>query len=437
MKAAELLDEGLAPSPELIGCVYQRPALITQLTVAENLFLNRLTGDRSTALVRWRQVESRAAELLSDWDFEISPRALVSQLTIAERQLLEIARALSRGTRVVILDEPTADLERREIDRLFERIHRLKQREVTFLYISHHLQELFEVCEEISVLRDGRRVLTERAVELTESDVARAMVGGEVPITTPNAAGSRERIGISDALVVSGLTVPGAFRDVSFTVHAGERVGLAGLASSGALSLGRALGGLLTPTEGSVRVHGRTARMHSPADAISMGIGYVSEDRHRDGFVPRFGVEENITAGGRRRFVRHGLIRHRSRAAFARSLATTMQVKVSGMDQEVRSLSGGNQQKVVVGRALSSEPSVLVLSHPTTGVDIASKQVLMSVIVQKEEQGCAVMVISDEFEELSACDRVLIMSRGALVAELRAPYDEATVIAEIERMHQE
>jgi simple sugar transport system ATP-binding protein len=416
---------------ERVACVYQRSTVIPSLTVAENLVLNAYPEERR-GVVRWGSLRREARALLDEWGLDVKVDRLASELTVGQRQLVEIARALRLGTRFMILDEPTAQLDAREIARLFERIGRLREEGVSFLYISHHLSEIYELCQRVTVLRDGRWIATEPVAGLGKDELVRAMVGQQASF---RATGAR-RGGIADSargdvrLEVRGLGVEGWCRSVSFDVRAGERVGLAGLAGCGKAQVADAIVGLLKPDRGEVLVGGRRLRPGRVDRAIESGVGYVPEDRHVRGLTPNLSVEENLTLPLLGRLGRAGLVDPRRRQRRARQLFDRLGIVARTLRQHVSQLSGGNQQKTVLGRALARGPGVLVLVHPTAGVDIASKDALFETI--RDTPDVAALVVSDELDELAICDRVLVMFGGELVREFGRDWQDDELVATME-----
>jgi simple sugar transport system ATP-binding protein len=418
---------------ERVACVYQKSTLLPDLTVAENLFLNAYPGS-SGGLVRWKRLRQRAEQVLDEWRIDVASSIPARELRVEDRQLVEIARALASGTRFLILDEPTARLEGPAIRRLFERIDRLRDAGVSILYISHHLEEIYEICNTVTVLRDGALVQTASVQDLTKEALVAAMVGGE---QTMAAATANERPGRQPspngkhderpALRVDGLAVDGWCTGISFEVRPGELVGLAGLAGSGKAQAAEAIAGLRKPSAGRVLAAGRPVPPGDVYSAIAHGIGYVPHDRHAEGFAPNLSIEENMTLTILDRLARFGLIFPRGRRQLAANVMRSLEVVASGPQQQVSELSGGNQQKVVVGRALLAEPRALVVVTPTAGVDVAAKEALFETLTASPELG--VLVVSDELDELGHCDRVLVMFEGRLVAEFGTWHERELVAA--------
>jgi simple sugar transport system ATP-binding protein len=415
-----------------VACVYQRSMVIPSLSVGENIFLNHSGG----TLVRWRELRRQARRLLLEWGFDLDVDQPASELSVEQKQIVEIARALAIGARFLILDEPTASLESRAIERLFERVRRVKASGVAILYISHHLEEVYKICDRATVLRDGRRIVTAPVAELDHERLVTAMVGSALAQTI------REQSSLSDhadgrpRLRISGLSVEtplGSVQDVSLDVHAGECVGLFGLRGSGTAAIADAVAGLIKPSAGEIEVEGRPLRPGKVDAALRQGVGYVPEDRHARGFVQTLGVTENLTLSIVDRLCRWGIVSSKRRRTAADGIAERLQIVASSGDQPLAELSGGNQQKVVVGRALAVNPSLLVVVSPTVGVDVASKEVLLGVVDGAREDGAAVLLVSDDLDELRICTRVLVVRRGSIVKELRtAPWDRHELIAAAE-----
>jgi simple sugar transport system ATP-binding protein len=416
---------------ERVACVYQRSMVVSSLSVGENIFLNRSGG----SLVHWRKLRRQARSLLLEWGFDLDVDQPAGDLSVEQKQVVEIARALSVGARFLILDEPTASLESSAIERLFERVRRLKENGVAILYISHHLEEIYEICDTVTVLRDGKRIVAAPVAELDHDRLVAAMVGGELARAEDAVAVSGDdagqvRLELSHVSVRSPL---GYAEDVSLAVRAGECLGLFGLRGSGAVALADAVAGLAKPSAGSIAVDGEPLDAGKVDRALARGVAYVPEDRHARGFVPTLGVRENLTIPILDRLARWGILRAGRAKDAAAPIAERLQIVSSGWEQPVAELSGGNQQKVVVGRALVSRPSVLVVISPTVGVDIASKAALLGVIDAFRREGAAVLLVSDDLDELRICTRVLIVRRGAVVREFASPpWDRQLLIAAAE-----
>ncbi|MEV6026823.1 sugar ABC transporter ATP-binding protein [Streptomyces sp. NPDC052036] len=412
-----------------VACVYQKPTVVPELTVAENLFINRQPTGRA-GLISWRRLKQEAAEVLGTWNVRVDPEARTADLKVEDRQMVEIARALSFGARFIILDEPTAQLDNREIESLFTRMRALQDSGVTFLFISHHLQEVYEVCQTVTVLRDARWITTAPVADLPRAALVEAMAGEAVVERTASA-----RDTVADdaplALDTRGLTGQ-AYEDIDLTVRHGEVVGLAGSSGSGKIELAETLAGLHTPTGGTARLDGRPLPFGDVGAALAAGVGCVPRDRHEQGLVSAMTVGDNATLSVLGRLGRYGFVGTRRRRGFATELIERLDIHAEGPDQPVSDLSGGNAQKVVMARALASDPRLLVLINPTAGVDVKSKESLLARMDSAREDGTAVLVVSDELDDLRRCDRVLVLFHGRIVAEHPAGWHDHELIASIE-----
>jgi simple sugar transport system ATP-binding protein len=427
-----------------IATVFQHSMVVPGLTVAENVFLGR-PPRRRIGIVDWRRMREQTRKVMADWGFDVNADTACGNLTVEQRQVVEIARALAAGTRCLLLDEPTAALERGAARRLFEHIRQLQAQGVAILYISHHLEEVFEICTDVAVLRDGDLVLTAPLGEVTKDDLIAAMIGqktisSERSVVTPP---GRSEATVADAdrehpaLVVDGVTFasPGVFLgNVSLTVRGGERVGITGLRGSGATTLARIVAGAAAPDAGQVRLDGHVLRPGDRAGALRAGIGYIPEDRQAEGFVPLLGAAENISMTITDRIARAGFVGPRRREARAAPLARRLSLVSAGLSQPVRELSGGNQQKVTVARALASDPVLIVAITPTRGVDVASKQLLLSELDRiTSETGASLLLATDELDDLAICDRVVVLVRGEIFTEFtEPPFDREALIAATE-----
>ncbi|TVZ96279.1 sugar ABC transporter ATP-binding protein [Streptomyces sp. BK340] len=440
-----------------VACVYQKPTLVPQLTVAENLFMAEIHAAKSTMLssrggrgsgggppdghsinrqplqrgfIGWRRLRHAAADLLATWDVHVDPEVRTADLRVEDRQMVEIARALSFGARFIVLDEPTAQLDNREIERLFSRMRALQDSGVTFLFISHHLQEVYEVCQTVTVLRDARWITTAPVAELPRAALVEAMAGEAV---VERVATVRDTVAddAPAALEVRGLTSE-SYQDIDLTVRHGEVVGLAGSSGSGKTELAESLAGLHTPTGGTARLDGRRLPFGDVRAALGAGVGCVPRDRHEQGLVTGMSIGDNATLSVLGRLGRHGFVGTRHRRAVATDLIERLDIHAEGPDQPVSDLSGGNAQKVVMARALASDPRLLVLINPTAGVDVKSKESLLARMDSAREDGTAVLVVSDELDDLRRCDRVLVLFHGRIVAEHPAGWHDHELIASIE-----
>ncbi|MFE0462577.1 sugar ABC transporter ATP-binding protein [Kitasatospora sp. NPDC058965] len=416
-----------------VACVYQRSTIIPALTVAENLFLDRQSSG-TFRRISWKQLRARAAELLAEYGVDVDPTARAEHLTVEQRQFVEIARALSFGARFIILDEPTAKLDARGIERLFTKLRELQAQGVAFLFISHHLQEVYDLCSTVTVYRDARHILTAPVAGLDHHSLVEAMTGERSTGTGPSWSTAGGAPTGAPLLEVTALTLDSAYRDVSFTAHAGEVVGLAGSAASGNVQVGETLAGLHRPNTGTVSVADRAVRTGRVPAALAAGIGFVPEDRHLQGLVPQRSVAENATLTVTDQLGPWGTVLPSRTRAFAMRMIDGLDIKTPGPTTPVSALSGGNQQKVVIARALATEPHVLVAVRPTNGVDIKSKESLLGTVRQVAEAGRTALIVSDELDDLRACDRVLAMFHGRIVAEFPAGWRDEHLVAAMEGM---
>ncbi|UJB41193.1 sugar ABC transporter ATP-binding protein [Streptomyces sp. A1-5] len=417
-----------------VACVHQRSMTVPGLTVAENLFLNHFPGGPA---LRWRALRGRARDLLAGYGVDVDPAARLEELGVEQRQFVEIARALSRGARLIVLDEPTARLDAPGIARLFGRLRELRAQGVAFLFISHHLQEVRALCDTVTVLRDARRVLSAPVAGLGEDALVAAMTGEDTGHRRPARAPAppappAPRTDGTPVLRAEGLALRGHFGPLDLAVGAGEVVGLAGAAAGGTTEVAEVLAGLRSPDAGRITVRGRPVRPGSVPHALDAGIGYVPEDRHREGLVPARSVAENVTLAVTGPLGPCGTVLPARTREFARRMIAALDIRTTGPDQPVSGLSGGNQQKVVVARALARDPAVLVAVRPTNGVDVRSKEALLGVVRQVADGGRGALIVSDEPADLRICDRVVAVFRGRVRAEFRRGWREADLVAAME-----
>jgi ribose transport system ATP-binding protein len=407
-----------------INIVHQELMLVPQLSVSENIFLGRHPA-RSAFFrwVRWGEIRERAEVLLEELGHPIDPGRPVAELSVAEQQLVEIARALAFSAKLIILDEPTAPLSEREVRRLFEVIAQLRQRGVGVVYISHRLKEIYDIADRVTVLRDGRHVATLPVGETTPDTLVRHMVGREVSEYFPEkkAEAAKEEI-----LRVEGLSAQKRFQDISFSLHRGEIVGVAGLVGAGRTELVESLFGYGERETGTIYLNGKPVEIRTPVDAVRLRLALVTDDRKAKGLVLTGSVQFNIALAAQRRHARFGWLLDPARERkMAEGLADQLRIKAATLEQPVMYLSGGNQQKVVLAKWLLADAQVFLLDEPTRGIDVGSKAEIYDLIRRLAERGAAILLISSELEEiLHLADRVLVMHRGSIAGELRR--EEAT-----------
>jgi rhamnose transport system ATP-binding protein len=419
------LDSPAAARAAGIAVIYQEPTLFPDLSVAENIFMGRqpLTAGRR---IDRRELHTRCAALFERLGVRLDPERPARGLSIADQQMVEIAKALSFDARVLVMDEPTAALSGVEVERLFTVARSLRDGGAAVLFISHRFDEVFDLCERITVMRDGQWVSTDPTADLTVDQVVRRMVGREVSSLFPKIDVEPGEVVLS----VRGLTRRGVFTDVSFDVRAGEIVALAGLVGAGRSEVVRAVFGVDPYDAGSVEVAGRPLRPGRPAAAMAAGVALVPEDRRQQGLVMELSVERNATLTRRWQLARGGLLSSRAERATAAEWSERLQVKAGKLADPVSTLSGGNQQKVVLAKWLSTDPRVLIVDEPTRGIDVGTKAEVHRLLSQLAADGLAVVMVSSELPEvLGMADRVLVMHEGRLVDDIpRARADEDSVM---------
>lgn len=416
-KAASHLDTRSAMDAG-IHAIYQelRQNLFPQLTVAENIYMLDDARRFGRTWVRKASMERAAAELLASIGIDIDPLVRVGELSVAEQQMVELASAVEKRLEVLILDEPTAALDDAESQQLFAQIRRLQKMGIAVLYVSHRLEEVFDLSDRIVVLRDGRVSLDGATNDLTSETVVAAMVGRSIENFYPKTANSRDDV----VLAVEGLTRVEAFTDVTFEVHAGEVLGIGGVMGCGKGVLLRTLFGELPPDSGRVLLDGRPVTPKGPRQAIQSRIGYVSADRQRDGLCLAQSVTSNITLPTLDRFARTGWVQRNREAAESAEVMSQLNVRGPSARTEVGQLSGGNQQKILFGKWLLANPRVLLLEEPTRGVDVGAKVEIYRHINRLSADGLAVVLVTSDLPELcEMSDRILVMRDGRMVAELR------------------
>jgi rhamnose transport system ATP-binding protein len=410
-----------------IAVIYQEPTLFPDLTVAENMFIGRqpLRGGRR---IDQRVMREKAAETFKRLGVPLDPARVARGLSIADQQVVEIGKALSLDARVIVMDEPTAALSAAEVGRLFDVTNTLRKQGAAVLFISHRLEEVFTICQRVTVMRDGRHVMTSELEGLTHADLVRAMVGRDLADRPPEtgAGPTDEKV-----LTVERLTREGVFTDVSLTVRKGEIVALAGLVGSGRSEVARAVFGIDRYDAGSVTVQGKPLRKAAPVSAMAAGIGFVPEDRRQQGLVMDMSIQQNIALASLGRLKKAGLIRASSERAMATEWAARLKIRYARLTDPVSMLSGGNQQKVVLGKWLGRRPAVLIVDEPTRGIDVGTKAEVHHLLADLARSGVGILMISSELPEvLAVSDRILVMREGRLMAEFtREDASEEVIMA--------
>lgn len=404
----EALDKG-------ISVIYQELNMVPDLTVADNIFLNHMLS--KGGWVNEKEMNKRSKEILSELGTDIDPKAQVGSLTVARQQMIEIAKAIKNQSKVVVFDEPSAVLGIKDSEILFEQIDKLKKQGISIIYISHRLDEIMRITDSITVLRDGKHIITEETKNITLEKLVEYMTGqeyGKLQYSTEYTPNNEEIV-----FEVEDLCAYGDFvKDVSFYIRKGEVLGLAGLVGSGRSEIARAIFGADPRTEGTVKIHGNPVKIKSPKDAKRCGIGFVMEDRKTAGLLIERPIYENVTITDLKRYKKFGFLSSKREFKGVNDYKEKLSIKTDNMRNSVSSLSGGNQQKVSIAKWLHTLPDVLILDEPTRGVDVGAKSEIYDLIEMVKEQGKAVLLISSEFAEiLSLSDRIMIVKRGRIAGE--------------------
>ncbi len=397
-----------------ITLIHQEPISFPDLTVAENLVLGLQDG-APLSRVPWRQMQEDARRLMDLLGVDIDVTRTMRGLSIADQQMVEIARALASDSRLIIMDEPTAPLTPKEVATLFTIARRLRDEGRTIIFISHRLEEVRALCDRVTIFRDGAWVATDSIANLTDADIIRLMIGRPLKEYLHKVGTAMGVV----ALKVDGLGRAGMFRDISFSVRKGEIVGLGGLVGAGRTDVARALFGVAPADRGRIEVNGRAVTISDPTQAIHLGLAFVPEDRAQAGIFRSLSVEHNISAAVPGRIAPAGVIRRALERALAVQSVAKLSIRLATLRQPIGELSGGNQQKAILARWLLTDPQVLILDEPTRGIDIGVKAEFYDMIGQLAADGRAILLISSELPELLAlCDRVLVMAEGRLTADL-------------------
>jgi rhamnose transport system ATP-binding protein len=408
-----------------IAVIYQEPTLFDDLNVAENIFLGRQPLAFGRRIDR-REMRRQSRAIFEQLGIDLDPGRKAKGLSVADQQMVEIAKALSKDARVVVMDEPTAALSPEEVKRLFTVVANLRERGVAVLFISHRLEEVFEMCQRVTIMRDGAFVRTDLISDITIEEVVRSMVGRDLSTLYPKTAIKAGE----EVLRVEHLTREGTFYDISFTINAGEIVALSGLVGSGRTEIARAIFGIDRYDVGTVHIKGTLLKGNSPLRAMHAGIGFVPEDRRQQGLVMDYGIDHNVALASLGRLSRGLLLFRNSEQNLAKDWALKLQLKYGKLSDEANTLSGGNQQKVVLAKWLSGAPSLIIVDEPTRGIDVGTKSEVHRIINALAADGVAVLMISSELPEvLGMADRVLVVREGRLTATIeRSDANETSIM---------
>lgn len=404
-----------------ITMIHQELNLLPEMTVAENIFLGHELVRGPLGWLDKHTMEKRSEELLESFGQKLSGRALVKKISLAQQQMVEIAKAISVKSKIIIMDEPSAILTDRELAELFDLISRLKKQGVAIIYISHRLEEIFNICDRVTVMRDGKTVHTDVTARMTQDQIIRLMVGRELEQFFPSEHSNPGE----EVLRLESINQAGKLHNINLTLRKGEIVGLTGLVGAGRTELARVIFGADRPDSGKIYLEGKPVSFRSPRQAIDAGIGLLTEDRKSQGLVLNMMVRENTTLANLSRLVRHGFIDVRVEREVTQGYVRDLLIKTPSTEQKVRNLSGGTQQKVVLSKWLFTQSKILIFDEPTRGIDVGAKAEIYQLMWKLVAQGIAILMISSELPEvLKMCDRILVMHEGEITGELKR--EEAT-----------
>ncbi|MCC8137603.1 MAG: sugar ABC transporter ATP-binding protein [Clostridiales bacterium] len=399
-----------------IGVVYQELNLVPSLSIMENIFLGEHVGNRAF-MPDFKEMRRRSQEVMEDLGVKIDVSTQVQMLSTAQMQIVEIAKAVVKNCKVLIMDEPSASIPMAEVENMFRIVRRLKEKGVSVIYISHRLEELFELCDRVTVFRDGQYVVTRNVADITKKDLIKYMIGRELTEKFPE---RNVKIG-EPVLQVKDLTGNGDFH-IDLELRKGEILGLAGLVGAGRTELAKMLCGDVKPESGEILVNGKALKAASAADGVEMGVGLVPEDRKLEGVFLEYTIEWNIPIMSMKKVSHMGILNFKKLDELTDRFVKTLEIKTPSVKQEVRNLSGGNQQKVVVAKVLAADNDILIFDEPTRGIDVGAKQEIYKLMNSLVEQGKSILMISSEMEELlGMSDRILVLHEGRLSGELLKP----------------
>jgi len=410
-----------------IAAVYQHVACFPDLSVLENIFLGHESFDPFTRKIHWRELRKKAETLLKNLDADFSPMTTMGNLSIAQQQIVEIAKALSVDAKILIMDEPTAPLSRRECEDLYRIVENLRNKGVSIIFISHRIEDMYRLAERVTVLRDGNYIATWDVPGLEQSRLVQGMVGREITQYFP----TRHAVIGQEIFRVEGLSRTGFFKDISFSVRCDEIVALTGLVGAGRTEICESIYGISPRDAGKIFLEGKEITINSPADALIHGIGYLPEDRMKQGLVLDWDLIKNITLASLRSFCRKGFMQPSKERNVALSLAQNLKVKASTMYAKAATLSGGNQQKLIVAKLLTSKLKLIILDEPTKGVDVGAKTEIYRIMNQLAEEGYGIIMVSSEMPEvLGMSDRIIVIREGRKSAEFETAHATQQAILE-------
>jgi inositol transport system ATP-binding protein len=411
-----------------IAMIHQELNLMGPMTVAENIWIRREPTNR-LGFINHGEMQRRTEELFTRLNIDIDPTVEVRSLSVANRQMVEIAKAVSFNSDVLIMDEPTSALTEREVDHLFRIIRALKAEGKGIIYITHKMSELFEIADEVSVFRDGKYIATKPSAELTRDEIIRMMVGRDITQMFPKLT-----VPIGDVVLsVENLTLKGIFKDVSFEVRAGEILGIAGLVGSGRSNIAETIFGVTPASSGTISIHGKQVKMSSPSVAMEHGMAFLTEDRKETGCFLLLDIQENTQmAVLQNKYVKYGFVQQAQLAKDSQEMANTLRVRTPDMQEPIINLSGGNQQKVLISRWLLTKPRILILDEPTRGIDVGAKAEIHRLVSELAKDGVAVIMISSEMPEvLGMSDRIMVIHEGRVTGFLNRDEADQVKIMEL------
>ncbi len=408
-----------------IAMVFQEFSLIPTMTVSENIFLAREPSYK-IPFINKKEIHSRTLNILQELKMDIDPDEVLENLSVGTQQIVEIAKALSKDCRVLILDEPTASLSQSEIVVFFRILKALKKQGISIIIITHHLQEIMDICDEITVLRDGIVTLHDKIESIRLEDIIRSLAGCDIDqeVFKHSSNSEKYRLEKSPCLEIKNLNFNSVLSNINFSLYKGEVLGLAGLLGSGRTEILKTIYGLLRPSSGDILLNGKSIILRHPADAQAKGINFVPENRHKDGIIRGQSLLNNIMLSVWKKYTRFSFLQFKEAVKDVEKLIKRLKIKTRSSSQLIEELSGGNQQKAVIAKAIAGDIEILLMDEPTVGVDIASKQEILGAVRQFAKNGKAVLIVSSEMEELiQVCDRVLVIKAGTIIKEFERHND--------------